>query len=116
MKLYIPNELIDIILEYEGRLCYVNGKFQINTDNKIYDSIKFGIEHKQFLFNHFPYHSVKLNKIYNHHYDTIVILFSFDGKEEPRNEKYPYIYFYLTLHKEKKYISKGTFDSTFFIH
>ena len=49
MKLYIPNELIDNILEYEGRLRYINGKFQINTDNKIYDCIIYSITYNSFI-------------------------------------------------------------------
>lgn len=51
---YIPKELINIILEYDGRIIYKNNRYQINTDNKIYKSIKQNIKNKKFILNILP--------------------------------------------------------------
>ena len=46
---YIPKELINIILDYDWKIRYRNGKYitQINIENPIYDNIKFYLNHKQ---------------------------------------------------------------------
>jgi len=51
---YIPKELINIILEFDGRIIYKNGRYQINTDNKMYKSIKRNIVNKKFILNIIP--------------------------------------------------------------
>jgi len=51
---YIPKELINIILEFDGRIIYKNGRYQINTDNKMYISIKQNIKNKKFILNIIP--------------------------------------------------------------
>jgi hypothetical protein len=42
---YLPKELINIILEYDGRIRYRNGKYinQLNLDKKWKDNIQFSI-------------------------------------------------------------------------
>ena len=51
---YLPRELINIILEYDGRIRYNKGKYQINIDNELYKDIKQNIIDKQFISKTIP--------------------------------------------------------------
>ena len=54
---YLPKELINIILEYDGRIRYRNGKYinQLNLDKKWKDNIQFSILHKNYLIKKYPF-------------------------------------------------------------
>ena len=54
---YLPKELINIILDYNGKIKYRNGKYinKIDINNDIYNCIKFYISHKKYVIKHFPY-------------------------------------------------------------
>jgi hypothetical protein len=51
---YIPRELVDIILEYDGTLRYKNGRYIMNTANPIYTPIKYSLENKIIVLRRFP--------------------------------------------------------------
>lgn len=53
---YLPKELINIILEYDGRIKYRNGKYmnQLDLDKKWKDNIQFNILHKNYLIKKYP--------------------------------------------------------------
>lgn len=54
--IYIPKELVNIILEYDGRIKYRNGKYidQFNLNNNMYKCIKQNIENKKFILSCIP--------------------------------------------------------------
>ena len=52
---YIPYELISIILQFDGRIKYRNGKYinQLNLDTSWYNCINFSLSHKKFVYKKF---------------------------------------------------------------
>jgi len=67
----LPKEIINIILEYDGRIKYRNGKYidQINKEDKIYNSIKEKIKKDLSLVKRINY-NVKLSN-YNYNYALV---------------------------------------------
>lgn len=68
--IYIPKELVNIILEYDGRLIYKNGKYKLNLNNSMYNCIKLNMVIKKKIVREFPFHSrmidmIKLDKFSN---------------------------------------------------
>jgi hypothetical protein len=59
---YLPKELINIILEYDGRIKYRNGKYinQLNLDERLKNSLKFNILHKDHLVKKYPFNYKKV--------------------------------------------------------
>jgi len=60
---YLPNELIHKVLEYDGRICYKNHRYQINVDNKMFSCIKHNISSKHFILKSLPFSCRILNSV-----------------------------------------------------
>jgi hypothetical protein len=60
---YIPKELVNIILEYDGRIIYKNGKYKLNINNAIYNCIKLNMIIKKKIVTQFPFYSRVIYKI-----------------------------------------------------
>lgn len=80
---YIPKELVNNILEYDGRICYKNGKYKLNINNSIYNCIKHNMIIKKKLLVEFPFYSRMIDKIKLDKYTgTIWISFGLEDKNE----------------------------------
>ena len=128
---YLPKELIHLILDYDGRIKYRKGKYIINTDYYLYDSIKFYLEHRKYVLSFFNFTnnnrinsiinilSVEKYEYYNEKFNTdqfMQINFIEEIKLDKNiyskfNYKVPillfYEYEYLIINKTNKHISMG---------
>ena len=50
----LPKDVIHIILNYDGRIIFKKGKYIINTENYIYNSIKQNIKNKIYFIRNIP--------------------------------------------------------------
>lgn len=50
----LPKEIINIILDFEGKIKFIKGKYKLNLDNIIYDCIKQNIKNKIYVMQNIP--------------------------------------------------------------
>ena len=131
---YLPKELIHLILDYDGRIKYRKGKYIINTDYYLYDSIKFYLKHRKLVLSFFNFpnnnrlsSSINILNIEKHEYynkifntDKFMQINFIEERNLDKNiftkfnYKTPillfYQYEYLIINKTNKHISTGWYS------
>jgi hypothetical protein len=112
---YLPIEIINTILEYQGYHTWINGKFicRLNINDKKYDNLKkLNIIKKIKDGSHKVTITIMRNNyVHNHLYKCTI-----EQKiSRTKIHWYMYRYWYYSIHPNKKRYSKPCVDSTYYV-
>jgi hypothetical protein len=90
--MYIPFEIVNIILDFEGRFQLKKNNLKINIKNKFYNYIKDNLEYKNYILNNLPNYSLKLVSINNYFQDSFKYIYvKFEINLEYDNYRFDFI-------------------------
>ena len=121
LQLYLPNEVVNTILEYQGYHVWRNGKFmrRLNINDKKYDSIKnLNIIKKIKDGSHKVTITIMRNNYVHNHDYVHNHLYKCTIEQKISRTKihwYMYRYWYFSIHPNKKKYSKPCVDSTYYV-
>jgi hypothetical protein len=112
LQLYLPNEIINTILEYQGYHIWRNGKFmcRLNINDKKYNNLKHLNIIKQMKDGS---HNVTITIMKNNYLYKCTIQQKISRTAEIH--WYMYRYWYYSIHPNKKRYSKPHVDSTYYV-